>query len=104
MVDWRSGEWVVNRLAGEEKCEASGNRKPHPVLTLAIILLLIFLVVIPGFLLILGLCQAAAFRMPRPRCTTSIDRPSHAHLIVGRTQTWHNRDTMRRRLARANYN
>lgn len=74
------------------------------MLALVIVLAVGILIAVPGFVLIFGLCRAAALESPAPGNTAPIRRPSHDHPIVGRTQTWRNRDTIRRRLARANYN
>ena len=74
------------------------------MLVLTIVLAVVILVGIPGFLLILGLCRAAALEAPAPGDAAPIRRPSPDREIIGRAQAWGNRDTLKRRLARANYN
>ena len=74
------------------------------MLVLAIILAVVLLVVIPGWLLILGLGRAADLKAPRPGDTAPVRGPSQGREIVRPAHTLRNRDIMRRRLAKANYN
>ncbi len=64
-----------SRFVGEEKCEQNGNRRRrYQVLTLAIVLPVV-LVILPGFLLILGLGRAAGKERPRPAGTSAMVDP-----------------------------
>ena len=74
------------------------------MLVVAIIVAVALLVVIPGWLLILGLGRAADLKAPRPGDTAPVRGPSQGREIVRQTHTLRNRDIMRRRLAKANYN
>jgi hypothetical protein len=74
------------------------------MLALAIILPLVLLVVIPGLLLVFGLCRAAAVVSPVPGESTPVRRSSRVDEVIARRRAWRNRDVMRRRVARADYN
>jgi hypothetical protein len=92
-------------LAGEEKYEGNGNHnRRRRVLALAIIVPVVFLVVIPGFLLIFGLCRAAKKEVPRPGDIAPVRRLVPCRGIVGRRQANRDAHALRRQLARANYN
>jgi len=95
---------VESYAAGEEKYEWNGKRRRRHVLALAIILPVILLVVIPGFLLILGLGRVAGREMPRPGDATPIHGPSHEREIAGQVQLSHTREIIRRQRAGANCN
>jgi hypothetical protein len=74
------------------------------MLALAISLPVVLFVVVPGFLLIFGLCRSAAQEPPTPGDTGPIRRPSSGPRIVGQTDAWPKRRSMRRQMAKANYN
>jgi hypothetical protein len=74
------------------------------MLVLAVIVAVVVLVVIPGWLLLFGLGRAADLKAPRPGDTAPVRGPSQGREMVCHAHTLRSRDTMRRRLAKANYN
>jgi hypothetical protein len=92
---------MENRFAVEEKCEENGKRtRRQHVLALAIGLPVV-LVIIPGFLLILGLGKAAGRERPRPAGTSPISGSPRERPIAVQLQLFRPRDIKLRRLAKA---
>ena len=92
-------------LGQGEKRETNGNRKRgYYMLALAIIPPVVLFVVVPAFLLVVGLCRSAAQEPPTPGDTGPIRTPSSGPRIVGQPYAWRKRRIMRRQLAKANYN
>ena len=71
------------------------------MLVLAIVLPVVLLVVIPGFLLLLGLAKTAGKRTPRPGDAERLRRPVPHRKIVAQTQAARYCEMMRRRLREA---
>jgi hypothetical protein len=93
---------LEGRLVGEEKCERNGNRRRrHPMLALVIILPVVFLVLIPCCLLVIGLGRAAGVEVPSPGDAASIRRPLADDEIAGQLLLFRTRDFMRRHQAGA---
>jgi len=74
------------------------------MLALEIVLPVVVLVVIPGLLLMFGLARSAGRRVPRPGDMAPLCRPLAAPQIPGQLQLFRSRDTVWRRVAKADYN
>jgi hypothetical protein len=96
---------LQNRSAGEE--HQDGNRKRlrrRHMLALAITAFAVFLIVIPGFLLIFGLCRAASGEAPTPANSPLVRGPVLRLETLGQQEAARSSEARRRLLARANYN
>ena len=91
-------------FVGEENCEKNGNpgRRYH-VLALAIVLPVV-LVILPGFLLILGLGRAAGKDRPRPADASAMSGLSRERPDAVQLQLFRPRENKIRRLAKADLN
>jgi hypothetical protein len=91
-------------FVGEENCEKNGiPGRRYQVLALAIVLPVV-LVILPGFLLILGLGRAAGKDRPRPADTSETSGLSCERPVAVQLQLFRPRDSKIRRLAKADLN
>jgi hypothetical protein len=91
--------WLVR-----ERLEYENPWQRPRVVAVGITLLVVFFVVIPGLLLILGLGRAADGPAPAPKRTADAANRLPRRTIILKTGPGRSRDSMRKQVARADYN